>query len=369
MVLWLLVGCLRAGKDGDTTGDTVDTPAEGVDTVVTEESDVPAPSERLRVRITAWPEEPVPEGDGELVRGRVTSSRFAVGELTLAWSSDRDGPLAGLTPDPATGEFAWSVAGLTPGRHLLTLLATSPDGGRDEAQVEVAVCSWPPAYTFDSGIGTGEWRLYGHATWDPGGWIEVTGNQTDRKGAIYRVSRKINPGDLRMEFRIATGGGSGADGFSVNIINAPDVPALENLVALGRAGGCLAYGTDNGYCGTTPMSAFHVEFDTWYNGEAQLQDPTRDNHVEITLNGDPGAHYAWVAVPSLEDLVWRHVAVRTRGSRVTAWIDGAVVIDQQIPGFSFDGGYVGVSGSTGAYTNYHRFDDLRLYDECVVPEE
>jgi hypothetical protein len=350
-----------------------DPPAVDRDVTPPADSDTDPPPEEepdapVTVRITESPEDPVPVGTSrDEVRGRVSARDVPVEQLVLTWRSDLDGELPGPIVDPANGQFVWTTGGLTPGVHTLTLTARTPAGEEATAEVEVQICDYEPAFTFDAGIGTGDWRLYGDAYWDAGGWIEITGVSTNRKGGIYRTGRRINPGDLAMEFRIATGGGTGADGFSVNIIDAPDLPALENLIALGRAGGCLAYGTDNGYCGTTPMNAFHIEFDTWYNGEPELADPTTENHVEITLNGNPGRHFAWVAVPSLENLQWRLVQVVTRGARVTVWMDGTIVIDQTIPGFSFDGGYIGVTGSTGAFTNYHRFDDLRVFDVCTVP--
>jgi hypothetical protein len=48
-------------------------------------------------------------------------------------------------------------------------------------------------------------------------------------------------------------------------------------------------------------------------------------------------------------------------------MNNTVIIQRNIPGFSFDGGYIGVSGSTGWASNYHRFDDLRILDRCDVP--
>lgn len=72
-------------------------------------------------------------------------------------------------------------------------------------------------------------------------------------------------------------------------------------------------------------------------------------------------------MPSLEDLAWRHVVVETQGQRVRVSLDGAVVIDPTIPGFPFDGGWIGVSGSTGWASNFHRFDNLLIRDRCAVP--
>jgi hypothetical protein len=116
------------------------------------------------------------------------------------------------------------------------------------------------------------------------------------------------------------------------------------------------------------VSAFHIEFDTWYNGEPFILDPpNQENHVAINQDGDPGRHDLWAAVPTLEDLQWRHVVVEAIAQRIIVSLDGVPVIDGSIPNFSFDGGYIGVSGSTGWATNFHRFDNLQIFDRCLVP--
>ena len=73
-------------------------------------------------------------------------------------------------------------------------------------------------------------------------------------------------------------------------------------------------------------------------------------------------------IANLEDLVWRDVKVEIVASDVTTSIDGEIVMQSTIAGWTFDGGYIGVSGSTGGATNYHRFDNLKLSDTCVVPD-
>lgn len=376
MLWWLVLACTAPTTPVDDKGD--DTPAGDTDVTPPVDTDVPVdtdpgeqPAHSIRVRITDVPNEIVPVADDRgTIGGKVTTADFALEDLTFVVRSDRDGELPGPTIQP-DGTFVWVTDVLSPGNHELTFVASAPDGTVGQASTELGVCEWPPLEDFNGGPPSQDWRLYGHATWDNRGWIEVTGNQQSRKGAIYRVSRKISPGDFRIEFKIATGGGinTGADGFAVNIINAADVRELESIIDAAAVGGCLAYGVTNGYCGNMTISAFHIEFDTWYNAEAQIRDPTQDNHMELTTNGDPGAHYLFAAIPSLEDLQWRHVRVQSRGAQLQAWLDGVLVINGQIPGFSFDGGYVGVSGSTGWATNYHRFDDLQLYDQCIVPED
>ena len=60
--------------------------------------------------------------------------------------------------------------------------------------------------------------------------------------------------------------------------------------------------------------------------------------------------------------------VKADGVLLTVEIDGETVISETIQNFQFDGGYIGVSGSTGWASNYHRFDNLQIYDRCRVPE-
>jgi hypothetical protein len=71
-------------------------------------------------------------------------------------------------------------------------------------------------------------------------------------------------------------------------------------------------------------------------------------------------------VPSLEDLKWRSIRVEIEASYVTVFMDGTSLMEGDISGFTFEGGYLGVSGSTGWASNYHRFDNLNL-EGCEVP--
>ena len=64
---------------------------------------------------------------------------------------------------------------------------------------------------------------------------------------------------------------------------------------------------------------------------------------------------------------WHTVTIDINGSIVVITLDGNEVMNDEIGGFSFRGGYIGFTGSTGYYTNYHRFDNLRILDQCIVP--
>lgn len=321
------------------------------------------------VKIVDQPLEMVVGDTSGLVKGRVTSDVWIGSDYTAAWTSSRDGDVGTMTID-ADGKFSWNPSVLQAGHHELTLTVTSPSGESHSASILLDVCTFEPTEHFDSGIPAG-WRAYGNASWDPGGWLEVTGNYQSRAGSIYKIDRKVDPGDFRLEFRIATGGGinTGADGYTVNVVNVPDVPALTAYINSAANGGCLGYGISAACIpgSTLTVDAFHVEFDTWYNGE--FADPFQTNHVEITFDGHPEIHPQGLAasVPTLEDLQWRDIVVEAQGTQITVTMNGNVIIQRNLPGFSFDGGYIGVSGSTGWASNYHRFDDLRILDRCDVP--
>lgn len=365
-----LASCLPSGTVDDKSGLPTDTDGSGNPYQPDSDLSDTAVETTFEVRIVDQPLELVAGDTSGLIRGKVISETWVAADYTATWRSDRDGELGPMTID-ANGTFAWNPSALEAGHHKLTVTVTAPSGEAHEASIFLDVCSFEPTEHFDAGLPAG-WRAYGNASWDPGGWLEVTGNAQSRAGSMYKTDRKVDPGDFRLEFRIATGGGinSGADGYTVNVVNVADVAALTSYVNSAANGGCLGYGISSACIAgsTLTVDAFHVEFDTWYNGE--FSDPYSGNHVEITFDGHPELHPTGLAasVPTLEDLQWRDVVVQAQGTQLTVWINGSTVIDQNMPGFIFDGGYIGVSGSTGWASNYHRFDDLRILDRCEIPE-
>ena len=123
------------------------------------------------------------------------------------------------------------------------------------------------------------------------------------------------------------------------------------------------------------IDGFHVEFDTYYNSipPHPHQDPTPEDHVAIHFNGsldtdldpDPNNEVSlWAAMPNLEDNFWHQIDVRVSGTNIQVDVDGQSVIDGTVPSYLFKGGMIGFSGSTGAVTNYHRFDDLVVRESC-----
>ncbi len=84
--------------------------------------------------------------------------------------------------------------------------------------------------------------------------------------------------------------------------------------------------------------AITVEIDTWY--------------------------IATFEVPDIEDDSWHDLRVDVSGVTIRVWMDGELKIEQTVPDQDFRGGYIFFSGSTGYYTNYHRFDGLYILHDC-----
>ena len=303
--------------------------------------------------------------------GLVHDSVYPADQLFAEWTSSLDGSFSQGAP-LADGSVRAATSELSPGYHDIMLLVRAPDAREAFDMARIGVCSWGTPETFDADLEGSDWNRYGHATWDPGGWLEMTGDIRDRQGAIFNIVPLVSAGDVSIRFKIMTGPNvdTGADGFAMSIFDASSVAQLESIIAAAGNGGGLGYGVSGGY-GSFEVSGFHIEFDTWpnhYNGNTELHtDPTEENHVAVTLDGDPGNHVLWEEIPNIEDMQWHEVTVEINGIHVRVTLDGTEVIDGDVQGLDFKGGYLGFSGTTGYYHNYHRFDDLQILQECMVP--
>ena len=223
-----------------------------------------------------------------------------------------------------------------------------------------------PLLDFNADLSSSEWLIVGDAYREPAGWLELTGLAGGQQGAIFYLGSVLSRGDTEISLRVSTGQcilpgpcdslADGADGFALSIFGVGGVVELANLLAEARPGEGLGYAV-------TPraVDAFHIEFDTYHNAI----DPTLGNHVAITLNGDPTNHLLWTETPTLENNAWHDIVLRIAGAQVTVLMDGVTVIDADVPGLDFKGGYIGFTGSTGGSTNYHRIDDLQIVQACT----
>ena len=218
---------------------------------------------------------------------------------------------------------------------------------------------------FDADIEAAGWKLYGDAYWDLGGWLELTGLDA-AGGSIYKISETLSAADTTIQFDFYTGNGvnGGADGFAMTVIDVDNVEELENYIETAKNGGCLGYGTA-AWCGDMPVEAFHVEIDTFYNQNDPFFEPGPSNHIAVTLNGDPSDHVLLADGLYLEDAQWHTIEIVVVGTNVVVNLDGEMIIEGDIPGLTFRGGYIGFSGSTGWATNWHRVDNLTVVQECT----
>ncbi len=295
----------------------------------------------------------------------------AVAGLSVAWTV-QDGPALGVSVVKVDGTTSLDTNAIPAGKRVLVAQVVDANGActGGAATSTVTVCKHEVKADFNAALDPLLWVTTQDAAWDPGGWIEMTYPQKSRQGAIYNALDYVQSGDVSIHFQIATGGGSdpGADGMAMTILEASKLSELTALLAVATGGGGLGYGVGGKY-GAFTGHAFTVEIDTWYNqfnGNSEFHtDPTSDDHVEVTLDGDPGKSVGFISVPELEDLAWRSVDITIHATHLTVRIDGKVTIDGDFPQLEFRGGYIFFSGSTGYYTNYHRFDDLHILHGCV----
>jgi len=362
MLALIVAGCDSGKGTSEDSSDNIET-NDPIETATETDTETDTGEQvALTLDVDDVPIEPIEHGTLTYFTGHITGWTV---DTELRWVSDGVGEISRPTPD-SDGTLTLDLTPLEPGWHALTLMATR---GEDTATyaISLGLCEDPPPEGFSTAPDPALWSLYGNAYWDSNGWIEITGIGGGSEGQVFKTDRAIDSGNFTVSFDIATGGGinGGADGFALSVWDVPNPTALETLLEKTQPGGCLGYGL-SADCGNASYRGFHIEFDTWHNGGDPVQDPTMANHIGILLNGDAGSHYLWAEVPSLEDLQWRSIRVETVASYVTVYMDGRSIMEGDISGFTFEGGYLGVSGSTGWASNYHRFDNLDL-EGCVVP--
>ncbi|MEZ4447164.1 MAG: hypothetical protein R3B72_49250 [Polyangiaceae bacterium] len=288
--------------------------------------------------------------------------------LTVRWEGD-DGTVLGQSPVSSTG-FATTTLTFPSAVTRLHARVITPQGICDATTSKrLYVCTANLDEDFNVAINPAVWTTFGNASWNPAGWLDMTALAQNQQGAIYNDSDAVTSGNTSIRFKLYTGGGStpGADGFALTIIETQQPGDLATLVAAAHNGGGLGYGVGGNY-GSFAGAAFTVEIDTWYNqfnGTTELHtDPIMGNHLEITLDGDPGNSLVATALPNVQDQQWHDLQVDIVGTRVRVWYDAQLAIDVTDPNLVFKGGRVFFSGSTGFYYNWHRFDDLSILHTC-----
>ncbi len=280
----------------------------------------------------------------------VTDDLDAAADVQLSWSSNQDGALGNPVSDAAGfSEWTWASADRSPGPQQLTLAGIDSCG--NTSSTDITVCQ-QAGYTTDE-LDISNWHFEGAAQWDSANtWLLLTPASTDMVGSAFQTSNPVNGDSVSIRFQFLIGGGSGADGISLTAL---DTGRMSGF--LGGTGCGIGYG-GNAACSPGPaLPGWSIEVDTYYNGG---QDPTDEDHVAFSFDGNVGNPSAWAVLPEMEDTGWHTMEVVVASPRVTISIDGVVYIDQDLSGnFSFPA-YVGFTAGTGGLTNEHLIDSLEV---------
>ncbi len=163
--------------------------------------------------------------------------------------------------------------------------------------------------------------------------------------------------------------GAGSDGFAFLVQNDP-----RGTAAIGQCGAELGYGGDGDCFGKrTPAgisNSVAVEFDTYPNLGAPINDPN-GNHISVlTRYGSPNStdqKYSLgltSAIPNLHDGVSHEVVVKYTPGRLSIWFDYRLIlaVPLNLPkiGLASGAAYVGFTGATGGATETNQILSFKL---------
>jgi hypothetical protein len=279
-------------------------------------------------------------------------------DVTVQWVSDVDGEFAaGLADASGTMSDTWA-AGRTEGDHAVTVTATDSCG--NTATVDIGVCQ-QAGYSADE-LDISSWQFEGSAAWDSvEERLQLTPDAPNQVGSAFATSSTVGADNVQITFLFFIGNGTGADGISLTALDSARMTSF-----LGGTGCGLGYGGDAPCTSGPALPGWSIEVDTYYNADA---DPTPEDHVAFTFDGDVDAPQAWAVLPEMEDSGWHEMVVDVTAPHVRVDIDGITYIDDDLTGgsFAFDA-YVGFTAGTGGETNEHIIDSLTV-TEFVCSDE
>ena len=93
------------------------------------------------------------------------------------WFDARAGrALRGAGTISAEGSAELSTDALTRGPQAITLEVRNQAGLSAAATVRIGICGWLAPEPFDADLSGTDWRVFGDAHWDPGGFIGFFGS-------------------------------------------------------------------------------------------------------------------------------------------------------------------------------------------------
>ena len=270
--------------------------------------------------------------------------------LLATWTSDLLGVLfTGPVQRDGTVSYAWDAATRMEGPQTITLSVTDTCGNL--ATDAVPICQ-QAGWTADE-LDISAWHFEGAATWDAvNGYLVLTEPLTYAVGTAFNTANPVTGDAVNIRFLFYIGGGTGADGLSLTVLD-----TTRTSVYLGGTGCGLGYGGDASCTSGPALPGWSIEVDTYYNDG---QDPTPDDHLMFTFDGDVDDPALWVALPEMEDTGWHTMEVDAAAPHVRVVIDGITYIDEDLSGnFAFPA-LVGFTAGTGSLTNYHLIDALTV---------
>jgi hypothetical protein len=303
------------------------------------------------------PGEVLPVGTPFTLSALVEDDFDAPTDLSLAWTSSVDGLIGAAAADPSgLSEVAWAFDGRTSGDQTLTVTTTDSCGNTGEASV--SICQ-QGGYSSDQ-LSISSWHFEGATSWDDeNDWLELTPVVEWQVGSAFATDEIVSGAEVEIAFNFYIGDGTGADGFSLTALD------TERMTSFLGGDGCgMGYGGNATCSQDGQLPGWSIEIDTWYNAG---QDPTEEDHVMFTFDGDLTNYATWAVIPEMEDTGWHLMEVVVQAPFVTISIDGVALIDEELEGYFDFPAYVGFTASTGGSTNHHLIDSLAVTDYACDP--
>ena len=294
--------------------------------------------------------------EGQLLAGHIKDDVDNPEDFVVNWYSDIDGFIGTSIPDSG-GDFSIDFHEASPGNHEISIQAL--DSCSNETEFPISLCQQFGYEVENLDIST--WNFVGDAFWDTqNNWVQLTSISPYKVGTAFSTAVPVNGGNVEIEFQFYIGEGSGADGISLTAL---DIDRMTSF--LGGTGCGIGYGGDASCTNGPALPGWSIEVDTYYNSG---QDPTTEDHIAFTFDGDvDGAEY-WSALPEMEDTGWHTMRVEVQEPHVLVEIDGVIYMDHDLSGhFNFPA-YIGFTAGTGGSTNKHLIDSL-VVTETVCEEE
>jgi hypothetical protein len=332
--------------------------------VTTDDSDQPVIDVSLQVTGDAPPavsilsptDAEVLSGGAATLSGQVSDAEDSNSALTVTWASSVDGELYSGAPQADGSSTVEWASGRADGNHEISFAVVDSCG--NSAVAVVGVCQ--QAGYIEDELSLESWQFEGSAGWDEtNGWLELTTAAENVVGTAFQTGTSVTGDNVEIALNFWIGGGSGADGLSLTALDSSRATTF-----LGGTGCGLGYGGDAVCTAGPALPGWSLEVDTYFNDG---QDPTSQDHLAFTFDGDVDDPAVWVALPEIEDNGWHTMTVSVAAPRLVVTIDGTDWIDEDVAGFTAFPAWVGFTAGTGSLTNSHLIDSLEVI-EYACPE-